>query len=74
MSQKRMLLVDRTRIEADWTCPRKRYWLTEYEGRGIVPAVKAKALVLGIVVHEGLEQLTTHGNFTKHMHGLNGQS
>lgn len=30
--------IERDRIEADWTCPRKRYWSTEYEGRGIAPA------------------------------------
>ena len=70
MTQKRMLLVDRTRIEADWTCPRKRYWWTEYEGRGIVPATKAKALVFGIVVHEGLEQLPSQGAYRDQMHGL----
>ena len=54
-----MLLVDRTRIEADWTCPRKRYWLTEYRHRGIVPAATPKPLAFGIVVHEGLEKLTS---------------
>ena len=54
-----MLLVDRTRIEADWTCPRKRYWLTEYQHRGIVPLNTPKPLAVGIVVHEGLEKLTS---------------
>jgi hypothetical protein len=53
-----LVVVDRTRIEADWKCPRKRYWLTEYKGHGIVPARAAPALNLGIVVHEGLEVLT----------------
>ena len=55
-----MELVDRTRIEADWKCARKRYWLTEHEGTGIVPAITPVALNLGIAVHEGLEVLTEH--------------
>lgn len=58
-----MLLTDRTRIEADWTCPRKRYWLTEYQRTGIVPANQPTVLTFGIVVHEGLEHLTTHDDW-----------
>jgi len=53
-----LIVVDRTRIEADWTCPRRRYWLTEYQGTGVVPSIQAPALRFGILVHEGLEVLT----------------
>ncbi len=49
------ILTDRTRIEADWSCPRKRYWLTEYEGKGIVPATAPPPFSFGIVVHAGIE-------------------
>ena len=67
-----LVVVDRTRIEADWKCPRKRYWLTEYGGHGIVPARAAPALNLGIVVHEGLEVLTDQdGGFRRHVSTLN---
>ena len=55
-----MIVVDRTRIEADWKCPRKRFWLTEFGDQGIVPATPATALNLGIVVHEGLEVVTEY--------------
>ena len=54
----KLIVVDRTRIEADWTCPRRRYWLTEFQGTGVVPAIQAPALRFGILVHEGLEVLT----------------
>lgn len=50
-----MILTDRSRIEADWMCPRKRYWLTEYDGGGIVPATDAPPLAFGKVVHTGIE-------------------
>jgi hypothetical protein len=49
------ILTDRSRIETDWSCPRKRYWLTEYEGKGIVPATAPPAFSFGTVVHAGIE-------------------
>ena len=55
-----LIVVDRTRIETDWKCARKRYWLTEYDGSGIVPARAATALNFGIAVHEGLEIVTEY--------------
>jgi len=54
-----VIVVDRTRIEADWTCPRRRYWLTEFEGTGVVPTQQAPALRFGILIHQGLEVLTS---------------
>ena len=50
-----MILTDRSRIEADWMCPRKRYWLTEHDGGGIVPATDAAPLAFGKAVHTGIE-------------------
>ena len=49
------ILVDRSRIETDWACARKRYWLTEYTDDldgpvhparpiGIVPSTPSPAL------------------------------
>ena len=55
-----LIVVDRTRIETDWKCARKRYWLTEYDGYGIVQARAATALNFGIAVHEGLEIVTEY--------------
>ncbi len=52
-----MLLTDRTRIVQDWTCPRSRYWLTEYAGTGIVPARPGYELSLGDLTHQGLARL-----------------
>ena len=57
------ILTDRSRIETDWACPRKRYWLTEhtvdphsYEPpSGIVPLTTSPALAFGSTVHKGLE-------------------
>ena len=60
------ILVDRSRIETDWACARKRYWLTEYTDDldgpvhparpiGIVPSTPSPALAFGLTVHEGLE-------------------
>ena len=64
------ILVDRSRIETDWACPRKRYWLTEHSQdpttaparpgqmghpAGIVPSELSPALAFGLVVHAGLE-------------------
>jgi len=58
------ILTDRSRIETDWACQRKRYWLTEHQRTGIVPATQHPALALGIVVHHGLEE------GIKHMHEM----
>lgn len=47
--------IDRSRIERDWTCPRSRYWSTEYEGRGIAPVSGAVELEFGKAVAGALE-------------------
>lgn len=64
------ILTDRSRIETDWACPRKRYWLTEHmvdpdigapagapydQPSGIVPLTTSPALAFGSAVHKGLE-------------------
>lgn len=57
------ILTDRSRIETDWACPRKRYWLTEHtmdpytvdRPSGIVPLTTSPALAFGSTVHKGLE-------------------
>lgn len=59
------ILTDRTRIEADWSCPRKRYWLTEHATSGIMPATAPPAFTFGTVVHAGLEHGIAGRNLTK---------
>lgn len=62
-------LVDRSRIEVDWTCERRRYWNTEF-GRtregvehhhpaivGIVPVEEALELSFGSALHSALSSL-----------------
>lgn len=41
----------RTFWEVDQRCRRARYWLTEYEGRGIEPLTSAYELEFGTIVH-----------------------
>ena len=59
MNKVSLILTDRSRIEADWLCPRKRYWLTEYRDEntstGLVPASSPPAFTFGLAVHEGIE-------------------
>ena len=54
-------VTDRTRIEYDWRCSRMRWWLTEHEGTGIVPATPHHALTYGIAVHDGLYYIGKYG-------------
>lgn len=63
------ILTDRSRIETDWACARKRYWLTEYDigaesqasTGGIIAGAPSPALAFGIAVHTGLEyQILEH--------------
>jgi hypothetical protein len=54
-----MNYIDRSRIEADWTCPERRYWNTEYlapgaNRRGIVKVEDATALIFGTAIHNAL--------------------
>lgn len=44
-------LVDRSRVELDWTCPRARFWSTEFEGRGIAPQDSRTELIFGSTLH-----------------------
>jgi hypothetical protein len=48
------ILYDRSRVVADWKCPRYRYWTYEYKGKGIVPDYTQLELFLGTAVHDGL--------------------
>lgn len=47
-------LYDRSRVTTDWTCPRKRYWQYEYDGKGIVSGNTHLELWMGTTVHDGL--------------------
>lgn len=55
--------IDRSRIERDWTCPRSRYWSTEYEGRGIAPVSGAVELEFGKAVAGALEEFFTGDSY-----------
>ncbi len=49
--------VDRSRTEADWTCPRLRYLAYEYDGRGLTSNPSNLKLTFGLAVHEALAAL-----------------
>jgi hypothetical protein len=54
-----MNYIDRSRIEADWKCNRRRYWNTEYlapgaQYPGIVKVEDATALIFGTAMHNAL--------------------
>lgn len=48
---------DRSRILANQSCPRLRYWSYEHNGKGIQPVKKSLPLVFGAAFHEGTEML-----------------
>lgn len=52
--------IDRSRIVTDWTCPRKRYWQYEFDGKGIAPDVTSLELFLGTALHDGLARIADH--------------
>lgn len=52
-------LIDRSRVVAGWTCPRKRYWNYEFNGRGIVKSTTSLPLFVGTVLHDGLAAIAT---------------
>ena len=52
-----ILLTDRTTIETDWDCPRKRYWYKHHAGQGIVAEEEAIDLSVGIDIHSALARL-----------------
>ena len=49
-----MKLYDRSRVVTDWTCPRKRYWGYEWEGKGLVGSNIHLELFTGTTLHDGL--------------------
>ena len=52
-----MRVVDSTRYGCTFSCPRKRYWFTEYKGRGIQIASPSEDLLYGSAVHAGCEAM-----------------
>src|SRR4051812_36201098 len=55
-----MRLVDRSRIVADWVCPRKRYWNYEFNGRGVVKDSINQPLHTGSILHDSLAAIATY--------------
>lgn len=55
-----MKYVDRSRITTDWTCPRKRYWNYEFDGKGIIKSSINQALHTGSVIHDALGAIATY--------------
>lgn len=51
---KPLILFDRSRVVADWKCPRARFWGYEFEGRGIGPNTTSLELWMGTAIHEAL--------------------
>lgn len=52
-----MTYITRSHRYRDQTCPRSRWWWTEYEGRGLEAAGEAYELSLGTITHEALAGL-----------------
>lgn len=57
---KPLILYDRSRVTTDWSCPRKRYWNFEHEGKGITADRHALELFLGTVLHDGLAAIAAN--------------
>lgn len=53
----KLILYDRSRVTTDWSCPRKRYWQYEHQGRGIVSGNTSLELYLGTALHDGLSAI-----------------
>lgn len=49
--------VDRSRTTTDWTCPRKRFYNYDFNGRGIVKDELALELFLGIAAHDAIASI-----------------
>ena len=58
-----IIYIDRSRVETDWQCRRRRWWLTEWGAEqpgavgGLVPSQEPFYYYLGTVVHGGMEGL-----------------
>lgn len=55
----KLILYDRSRVTTDWTCPRKRYWQYEFDGKGVVSGHSSLELFAGTVIHDGLAAIAT---------------
>jgi hypothetical protein len=53
------ILHSRPRAEADWECPRRRYWLYEFDGRGLNAEVESFEQYFGTTQHDGLAAIAT---------------
>ena len=74
------ILTDRSRIETDWACPRRRYWSTEYDTHrgqetlhqgspaGLQELVPSPAFAFGLAVHRGLEYQILENTLSTHSH------
>ena len=54
-------LYSRSDVEADWDCPRARYWRTLYGGQGIVPNTDSFDVLFGQTLHHAAEGLLKKG-------------
>lgn len=48
------ILYSKSGVEADWRCPRYRYWGHEYQGVGLAPQGTGFELFVGQTLHDGL--------------------
>lgn len=63
MADKIIYLTDRTTIETDWDCPRKRYWYKEFNGTGIVPSLEASYFSTGRIIHQAFADIAAGGDW-----------
>lgn len=61
MSDKRIILTDRTRMTTFAKCPRMAFWAYYWGGTGIVPSEEALPLLFGSAVHITIERLLVGG-------------
>lgn len=57
-----ILLTDRTSIETDWACGKRRYWRSEFAGRGVVPVKEAEYYRQGRELHADYAALAVGGS------------
>lgn len=49
----------RPRAEADWECPRKLYYLREFDGIGLNPDIESLEMFFGSSIHDGLAAIAS---------------
>ncbi len=68
MSEIRQHFFSRSARDTDDTCPRRRYWETQWGGRGLSPVTEQRELLFGTVLHYMLAHMwwgASHGDIVE---------